>query len=130
DQPLKVELASAVAVSVTEVPCPNACAHVAPQSIPGGFEVTAPSPTPALTTVSALSDSKVAVTECGTVIVNVQVPVPAQSPDQPVNVDPAAGLAVSVTDVPWAKECVHVAPQSMPVGVDVTEPVPLPAFAT
>lgn len=58
------------------------------------------------------------------------VPAPEQSPDQPVNVDPAAGAAVSVTSVPSAKLFEHVAPQLIPLGLDVTVPVPVPAFVT
>jgi hypothetical protein len=35
-------------------------------------------------------------------MVTVQVPVPEQAPVQPVNEDPALGVAVRVTVVPWA----------------------------
>src|SRR5438874_12892982 len=46
-------------------------------------------------------------------IVRTQVPVPEQSPDQPVNFEPIAAVAVSVTEVPplsWAEQ---VAPHEM-----------------
>jgi hypothetical protein len=35
-------------------------------------------------------------------MVRVQAPVPEQSPDQPVNVEPACELGVSVTVLPWS----------------------------
>jgi len=53
-----------------------------------------------LATVSLLSLSNVAVAEWSALIVSEQVPVPEQSPDQPVKVEPDAAVAVSVTEVP------------------------------
>jgi hypothetical protein len=47
-----------------------------------------------------------------------------------VKVEPASALAVSVTGVPVAKPAEHVVPQLIPAGLDVTAPVPLPAFVT
>ena len=44
--------------------------------------------------------------------------------------DPAAGVAVSVTDVPPGNANEHVAPQLMPAGTLVTVPVPAPARMT
>jgi DMSO/TMAO reductase YedYZ molybdopterin-dependent catalytic subunit len=61
----------------------------------------------------------------------VQAPVPVQpSPLHPSKVDPAAGSAVRVTGVPRAKGAVQALPQSMPTGLDVTAPEPLPVFVT
>ena len=40
------------------------------------------------------------------------------------------GPAVSVTVVPLAKSFSQVAPQAMPAGLLVTEPLPVPAFVT
>ena len=58
---------------------------------------------------------------------NVQVPVPSHGPaPHPVNVDPAAGVAVNVITVPLAKPAEHVAPQLIPAGLLVTVPVPFP----
>src|SRR5205823_14797810 len=63
--------------------------------------------------------------------VMVQVPVPEQPPPvQPVKVEPAAGVAVSVTVVPLAKLAVQVAPQLIPAGELVTVPLPVPALLT
>jgi hypothetical protein len=64
-------------------------------------------------------------------IVTTHGSVPVHAPDQPVNTEVAAGAAVSVTTVPWAKEPVavkQVVLQLMPLGVDVTVPVPVPAL--
>jgi hypothetical protein len=64
-------------------------------------------------------------------MVTAQVPVPVQPPPlQPVNVEPAAGVAVRVTAVPLAKAAEQVAPQEMPAGALETVPVPVPAFVT
>ena len=41
-------------------------------------------------------------TDLAALIVTVQVPVPVHAPDQPVNLEPAATTAVSVTEVPLA----------------------------
>lgn len=74
---------------------------------------------------------KVAVTFLAWVIVTVQVPVPEHpSPDQPVNEESMAGLAVKVTEAPSLKSAAQVAPQSIPAGLDVTVPAPLPDFKT
>jgi len=61
----------------------------------------------------------------------VHVPVPEQpAPLQPVKVEPAAGVAVSVTTVPSLNDVEHVAPQSIPAGELETEPEPVPDFVT
>ena len=72
--------------------------------MPFGALVTVPLPAPALFTVS-VTDCKanVAVTVVAAVSVTEQEPVPEQPPPlQPLKVEPVAGLAVSVTDVPLA----------------------------
>ena len=56
-------------------------------------------------------------------IVRVQLgDVPEHAPDQPVKVELASGVAVRVTDVPWAKV--------VPVGFVVIVPVPVPVLLT
>ena len=75
--------------------------------------------------------ANVAVTAVSAVSATTHVPVPVQPPpDQPVNVEPASGVAVNVTDVPFAKLALHVAPHAIPAGALDTEPDPVPAFVT
>jgi hypothetical protein len=63
--------------------------------------------------------------------VTVQVPVPEHPPPlQPVNVEPAVGVAARVTTVPLANVAEHVVPQEMPTGELVTVPVPAPVVPT
>jgi hypothetical protein len=62
--------------------------------------------------------------------VTTHVDVPLQAPDHPVNVEPAAGAAVSVTTVPLLNPALHVVPQLIPDGLLVTIPVPVPAKVT
>jgi hypothetical protein len=70
-------------------------------------------------------------TERFALIVTVHVPFPEQPlPLQPAKVEPVAALAVSVTELPFAKPAEQVAPQLIPAGLDVTVPVPFPAFVT
>ena len=131
-QPVKVEPAAEVAVSVTAVPLAKLAEQVAPQVIPAGELVTVPLPVPALLTVSAkLGRLKVAVTVVAAETVTTHDPVPEQLPPlQPLKIEPAAGVAVSVTAVPLAKLAAQVAPQVMPAGALVTVPVPVPPFET
>ena len=51
---------------------------------------------------------------------------PIQAPVQLAKIEPAAGLAVSVTTVLGAKLAVQVVPQLMPEGVLVMVPEPVP----
>src|ERR1044071_9561750 len=60
-------------------------------------------------------------------IVNVQSE--AQASDQPMKAD-VFELAESITMLPFAKLAEQVPGQSIPVGVDVTRPVPLPPTLT
>src|SRR5438034_679532 len=131
-QPLKIEPAAGVAVSVTAVPLAKLAAQVAPQVMPAGALVTVPVPVPAVLTVSArLGRLKAAVTVVAAESVIMHEPVPEHPPPlQPVKVEPAAGVAVSVTTVPLAKLAVHVAPQVIPTGELVTVPLPVPALLT
>jgi hypothetical protein len=65
-----------------------------------------------------------------TVIDSVQPPGPEHAPLQPANVEPEAAVALSATEVPLAKFAVQLLPQLMPVGLDVTVPLPVPARVT
>ena len=131
-QPVNVEPAAGVAVKVTAVPLAKAAEQVAPQEMPAGALETVPVPAPALVIASVNGCSaKVAVTAWAALMVTAQVPVPVQPPPlQPVNVEPAAGVAVKVTAVPLAKAAEQVAPQEMPAGALETVPVPAPALVT
>jgi hypothetical protein len=128
-QPVNVEPAAGVAVKVTAVPLAKAAEQVAPQEMPAGALETVPVPAPALVIASVKGcRAKVAVTAWAALMVTAQVPVPVQPPPlQPVNVEPAAGVAVRVTAVPLAKAAEQVAPQEMPAGALETVPVPAPA---
>jgi hypothetical protein len=63
-------------------------------------------------------------------MVTTQEPVPVHAPLQPVKVEPADAVAVSVTDAPLVKPNEQVAPQLIPAGELVTVPLPVPALAS
>jgi hypothetical protein len=130
DHPANVEPAFAAAVSVTAVPLLKLALQVDPQLIPAGLLVTVPAPVPALCTVSwtgvlAVND---ALTDVALATVTLQAPVPVQPPDQPANVELAFGAAVSVTIVPLLNVALHVCPQSIPAGLLVIVPAPVPVL--
>ena len=62
----------------------------------------------------------VAVTALTAFIVIVHVPVPLHAPLQPLNVLVPVTVAVRVTTVPETNAALQVAPQLIPVGVEVT----------
>jgi hypothetical protein len=73
--------------------------------MPAGTDVTVPDPSPDFSTVRewlTVASPKFAITDWAAVIVRVQAPVPEHGPLHPVNVDPLAGVALSVTTVPAA----------------------------
>ena len=77
------------------------------------------------------ANPKVAVTVCSADIVTVQVPVPEQPPPlQPLKVLPTAGVAVSITLLFEVKFFAQTVPQSIPVGLLITVPTPLPVLIT
>jgi hypothetical protein len=117
DHPAKVDPEPGEALSVTTVPL----AYVGPV----GLALTPPVPVPAYPTVRVNVWGvrlNVAVTDRFEFIVTVQLPVPEQAPDHPVNVEPVFGVATSVTTVPL----VYVGPD----GLALTAPLPVPAYAT
>jgi DNA-binding protein YbaB len=75
---------------------------------------------------------KVAVTVGGVVeIKTVQVDPEVEShPLQLVKLEPMAGAAVRVTLLPEANSALQTNPQSIPLGLDVTVPLPFPAGVT
>lgn len=121
-----------VAASVTTVPWTKNDAQVPPQVTPLGELVTVPVPEPVFVTVSwKLIGANVATTVRAWFIDTVHVPVPGQENPvsgllHPVNVLPAAAVAVKVTPVPAEKSMAHVLPQLMPFGALVTVPDPPP----
>jgi len=75
--------------------------------MPPGLEATMPLPAPLVVTLSiymlgsgATAPVNAAVTFRAAVILTLQLPVPVHAPPQPVKVEPAAGAAVRVTEVP------------------------------
>ena len=100
--------------------------------MPDGLDVTVPVPVPMRVTLSAKVPEllNVAVTARAAVIDTVHVPVPVHAPLQPANVEPLAAAALSVTDAVLEKLALHVAPQLIPAGFDVTVPLPVPFFVT
>lgn len=89
---------------------------------------TEPVRVPFFVTVNVSREAKVAVTVFAASIATVQVVAVTgvQFTDQPRKTEPDAGVAVSVTLVPTANDLEHVLPQEIPVGFEVTVPVPLP----
>ena len=60
----------------------------------------------------------------------VHAAVPVQAPDHPAKLELAAGVALSVTDVPDAKVPLQLWPQLIPTGLLLTVPVPGPTADT
>jgi hypothetical protein len=132
-QPAKTVPVLAEAVSVTCWPLLKFAEQVLGQEMPTGLLVTVPAvPVPASVTVNANVDGlNVAVTPSAALIVTTQLPVPLHpAPLQPPNVLPVFGDSFSVTIVPLAKFAVHVLGQTIPAGVLVTVPLPVPASVT
>ena len=73
----------------------------------------------------------VAVTDSAALIVTVQTPTPEQpAPLHPANVVPLFGVAVSVTCAPVVNDAAHVLGHSIPEGLLLTVPLPVPAGVT
>lgn len=99
-QPVKNTLG--LAMSVTSVSLSNSAAQSVPQLIPSGLELTRPDIPVLLTLRAKRFRSKPAVTVLAPVIVTVHVvPDTLSHPVQPTKTELPAGLAVSVTLVPF-----------------------------
>src|SRR5262245_19886682 len=127
DQPANIEPPAAVAVSTTALPDGKLAEHVVPHAMPVGELVTLPLPSPARTTVTDTgAGTNAAPTVVAAASVSVHAPVPEHPPpDHPVNTEPAAAVAESVTLVPAVNVAEHVAPQVIPAGELVTVPLPV-----
>ena len=124
-QPPKTQPASGAAVNVTAVPTRNTAVHVVPHEIPAGALETAPFPSTETASGWEVAPPKEAVTPRSLSMLTTQVgAVPEHTPPQPRNDEPASGVAVSVTCVPRSYVPLHVVPQSMPDGDEVTRPFP------
>lgn len=140
-KPANVELAPGAAVRVTVVPVLNkelAFAHVGPQEIPAGLDVTVPVPVPALDTVSGnLVTVKFVITVASADIVIVHC---VGLPETGVQLEPklvklefVSAVAAKVTVSPWVNwklALAQVGPQEIPAGFDVTVPAPVPPLET
>lgn len=93
--------------------------------IPDGLLVTAPRPVVA--TDNTGKELNVAVADAFSDNLIVQVLVPVHAPPHPANIESAAGVAESTTSVPTLKLAPQVGLQSIPDGVLLTVPPPLPA---
>lgn len=131
-QPAKTEPAAGVAVSVTVLPAEYEAEQALPQLIPAGLLAMDPRPVPATVTLSGkVWSANVALTLVAAVTDTVQASVPEQPPPlQPVKLEFAVGVAVSVTEEPLAYPAEQALPQLMPAGVLVTVPVPVPPLVT
>src|ERR1700722_9266710 len=78
----------------------------------------------------AVPTSNVGVTVLLACRVSLHVPVPVHRPDHPAKVLPASGVGVNTTAVPLGKLAVQLPGQSIPAGVLVTAPAPVPTLFT
>jgi hypothetical protein len=124
--PVKLLPVVGVAVSVTMLPPLKLAVQVPGQLIPAGLLVTVPPPK--TVTESGNICVNVAVTDAAALIVTMQLPVPLQPPLQSEKLQPAAGVSVSVTEVPLSNVVEQVPGQAIPDGLLVT--VPLPVIVT
>jgi len=125
---LALAVCSAAAVKLTLVPLVNDAEHVEPQLMP--WPVTLPLAVPALSTESVYElGAKLAVTVRFALICTMhEAPELESQPLQLEKTEPAVGVAVRVTLVPFENEAEQVPPQLMPL--PLTVPAPFPAFWT
>jgi hypothetical protein len=100
--PVNEPPAGGVAVSVTPVPVAKTALHAVPQLMPAGTLAMVPAPTRLIASVCVgeMLTANVAVTAVAPLTATLHVGVlPEHAPDQPVKLEPASGVAVSVTDV-------------------------------
>ncbi len=95
----------------------------------GVFGVIVP-PAPALGVKVYVFNVKMALGDEAEFIVKTHVPVPKHTPSNQIKVEPASGVAVSVTTFPALYVAAQVAPQFIPPASLVTVPVPVPDLVT
>src|SRR5205823_4744967 len=102
DQPAKLELAAALAESLTLAPVEKFAVQDCPQLMPAGLLVITPDPGPVRETDrdALVGVEKAAPTVMSLLTTTVHLPVPEQAPDHPENESLEAGVAVRVTEVP------------------------------
>jgi len=102
--PANVSFPDGTAINSTDTVLLKVPTHIEPvQTTPVGLLDIVPVPEPVFTTVTSYvveiaTDVNTAVLVSSLSIVIVQVPVPVHPPPHPVNTDPAAGVAVIITD--------------------------------
>jgi hypothetical protein len=115
------------------VPAATLSVQSVPQLMPLGADVTVPEPLPALVTVStncSKSNRAEAVTLPVPAGMVQLVVVPEHAPDHSTNCEFVPADAVSAIEVVALNEALHVLPQVMPAGDEVTVPVPVPVLDT
>ena len=127
-QPVKVDPGAATARIVTAAPFAKLASQIKPHAMPARLLVSVPLPGPPIDAVSVAGCCEnVATTVFATLSEVVQVMLePVHPPLQPMKPVPGAATSVRVTSVPFVKSYVHVDPQSMPAGLLVTVPEPVP----
>src|SRR5690242_3723200 len=123
DQVLRTEALSGVAVTLAVVAAATSTGQLAPDEQVAAPSESVPTPEPVGVRVTVNAGTKVAVTAFGPSSWSVQASEPVQSPDQAENTEaPGEPFGASWMALPSANRAPHVAPQSMPLGVDVTVP--------
>jgi len=137
-QPSKYELVPVLGFRATGAPSAKVALQLptfpTAHEMPAGEEVTLPLPVPETVIERVRVRPMTALRLMLPPSVTLQAPVPEQAPPQPPKVDPALGLAVSVTSVFWGKLALQVptppGAHEMPAGEEVTAPAPLPVTVT
>ncbi|MBI1766860.1 MAG: hypothetical protein HYR67_00620 [Bacteroidetes bacterium] len=136
-QPVKIEPVAGFAVNVTAVPLGKEVAQMTGQLIPAGLEMTVPLPVPPgiivrlkFPAIGLELNTSVTAVSLVTILEQVLPTEPKHTPPHPAKEEPAAGVAVKVTDVPVTNDAVQVPGQLIPAGFEVTTPEPVPPRLT
>ena len=130
-QPVKAEFCDGVAAKLTMESDANTLEHDVVQLTPLGELVTVPVPLPAKVTLRVTPGTNVAPTVVSEFTVKVHGPVPTHpDPLHPANEEPWAAAADRVTFEPPLNDAEHNDPQSIPAGLLLMVPEPLPRRVT